>query len=63
MAPRLFRIVRTDPRVVAVCERCNMEFTSPASERTIERAEVWDAFSAHKCVPQDESQKALRIAK
>lgn len=60
MHKRRLRIVKKTPSVLGVCERCGSEFSSPKSVQAAE-TEVKAAFDAHKCVPLDSSQNALRI--
>ena len=62
MPVRKLRIVKKTPSVLAVCERCSSEFSSdlPAEAAA---AEIVAAFNAHKCVPLDSSQNALRVVR
>jgi hypothetical protein len=61
MPKRGLRIVKKTPVLLAVCEGCVSEFSSdlPAIDAAV--AEIVAAFNAHKCVPLDSSQNALRI--
>jgi hypothetical protein len=46
-----------------VCERCNSQFKSDASDLFVEQAEIRSEFDAHKCTSLDSSQNALRIVR
>jgi hypothetical protein len=63
MLKRGLRIVKKTPVLMAVCERCASEFSSdlPAIDAAV--AEIVAAFDAHKCVPLDNSQNALRVVR
>jgi hypothetical protein len=63
MANRMLRIVKTTPRLLGVCERCNSQFKSDASDLFVEQAEIRSEFDAHKCTALDSSQNALRIVR
>jgi len=62
METRKLRIVKTAPDFLGVCERCHAQFSSslPWGEA---RAEIIAAFDAHKCLPLDSSQNALRVVR
>jgi hypothetical protein len=46
MAKRKLRIVKTNPSLLCVCERCNSQFTANTE------VEIYSAFDAHKCTPR-----------
>jgi len=61
MPARRLRIVKkSPPPAIGVCERCNAQFKSSASDSELDIAR---RFDAHKCGPMDSSQNALRIAR
>ena len=60
MPKRELRIVKKTPVMLGVCERCSSEFGSSLPDRDAED-EIRSAFNAHKCVPLDSSQNALRV--
>jgi hypothetical protein len=62
MQNRKLRIVKKTPIVAGVCERCGSEFKSLLSGKDAE-AEIQASFDAHKCVPLDSSQNALRVVR
>jgi hypothetical protein len=62
MTKRKLRIVKKTPSMMGVCERCSSEFASSLSAKDAE-AEIKAAFDAHKCVPLDSSQNALRVVR
>jgi hypothetical protein len=62
MPKRKLRVVKKTPSMLGVCERCSSEFGSLRSGQAAE-TEVRAAFDAHKCVPLDSSQNALRIVR
>jgi hypothetical protein len=51
MPKRKLRLVKPG---LAVCERCNAQFSDP---------DIQAQFDAHKCKPVDSSQNALRIVR
>jgi len=57
MPGRKLRIVRPNPPITGVCERCNSQFKAE-TEQAIEAS-----FDAHKCKLSDTSQNALRIVR
>jgi hypothetical protein len=57
MPKRKLRIVRPNPPMIGICERCNFQFKAET-----ERA-IYAAFDAHKCKLIDTSQNALRIVR
>jgi hypothetical protein len=57
----MLRIVRTTPRLLGVCERCNSQFKSDVSDLIAEQTEIRSKFDTHKCTLKDSSQNALRI--
>jgi hypothetical protein len=62
MAKRSLRIVKRTPSMLGVCERCSSEFGSALSASAAE-VEIRAAFDAHKCIPLDSSQNALRVVR
>jgi len=63
MAIRWLRIVKRTPTVLGVCEKCSAEFGSSHQTASSAEAEIKVAFDAHKCVPLDSSQNALRVVR
>jgi hypothetical protein len=61
MAKRTLRIVKTFPTLLGVCERCNSQFESDSATQA--EIEIRSAFDAHKCLPIDSSQNALRVVR
>jgi hypothetical protein len=59
---RRLRIVKKTPVVLGVCERCGSEFGTRLSGQDAV-AEILMAFNAHKCIPLDSSQNALRVVR
>jgi hypothetical protein len=64
MPKRNLRIVRTaPPRVLGVCEFCNMTFHSDKPDLLEAGSEVRAQFDAHKCKQLDASQNAVRVVR
>jgi len=63
MAKRKLRIVKTIPDFLGVCERCGSQFKSAMPVQSEAMDEITTAFDAHKCLPLDSSQLALRIVR
>lgn len=63
MAKRKLRIVKTSPDLLGVCERCGSQFDSVLPDRAEAEFEIAAAFNAHKCLPLDSSQNALRVVR
>ncbi len=63
MAKRKLRIVKTSPTLLGVCERCSLQFNSDRPAITEAESEIAAAFKAHKCLPVDSSQNALRVVR
>ena len=61
MPKRRLRIVKKTPSMLGACERCSSEFGSRLSDSAAAEVEIKAAFDAHKCVPLDSSQNALRV--
>jgi hypothetical protein len=62
MVIRRLRIVKKNPVLAGVCERCGSEFSSRLFGQDAE-VEMKAAFDAHRCVPLDSSQNALRVVR
>jgi hypothetical protein len=63
MAKRKLRIVKTSPDLLGVCERCGSQFKSTLAVQSEAKDEITAAFDAHKCLPLDSSQNALRVVR
>ncbi len=63
MAKRKLRIVKPAAPFEGVCERCGSRFDSESLEWSIAEPEIATLFDAHKCVPLDSSQRALRVVR
>jgi hypothetical protein len=63
MAERKLRIVKHDPPIIGICERCNAQFKSANFTPDAAKHEISAAFNTHKCKPVDSSQNALRIVR
>lgn len=63
MPIRVLRIVKSTPRLLGACERCNSQFKSDAVDIAAERSEIRSAFEAHKCTQRDSSQNAMRVVR
>ena len=63
MATRRLRIVKTAPDFLRVCERCGSQFKSSLPAQSEAENEIAIAFDAHKCLPLDSSQNALRVVR
>jgi len=49
MAKRNLRIIKLTPIALAICESCNMQFTSHQSIEDDAEAEMKTAFNSHTC--------------
>ena len=63
MPKRILRLVKTSPDFLGVCERCGSQFKSALPVQSKAEDEVAAAFYAHKCLPLDSSQNALRVVR
>ena len=63
MTKRNFRIVKTSPTLLGVCEHCSLQFKSDRPVITEAKSEIAAAFDVHKCLPVDSSQNALRVVR
>jgi len=63
MPKRTLRIVKRFPNPLAVCERCNTQFSSAKEGKQSADTDIQAQFDGHKCKPLDSSQNALRIVR
>ena len=63
MPSRKLRIVKHSLPAIGICERCNSQFKFTGTTETDAKYQIKSAFDAHKCVPLDSSQNALRIVR
>lgn len=56
-------MVKTTPNLGGVCQRCGSHFDSDLADPTKAMDEITTAFDAHKCMPLDASQNALRVVR
>ena len=63
MASRKLRILKQTLPAIGICERCNSQFKFTGTTQIDAKSQIKSAFDAHKCIPLDSSQNALRIVR